>query len=100
MKWVPTKSAHLAEHDWMIALEALDRVRESTILVRQAGNAVFQHAAGTGCDDVWVSVGASVYGEVQIGSALWTPPPLPWEPPSSIEAYSQWVEAGNVWIVP
>lgn len=102
MKWVPTRAAHLAEHKRMIALEALDRVRESTMLVRQAGNAVFVHAVDSGCDDVSVSVYAGVYGEVTYGDA-WLPPyggEGLFDPPTSVEAYAQWIEAGNMYIVP
>ncbi|RMF43658.1 MAG: RHS repeat-associated core domain-containing protein, partial [Planctomycetota bacterium] len=40
MRYVPNRQVHMALHLRMMKLEALDRVREATILVRQAGNRI------------------------------------------------------------
>ena len=38
MKWVKDTKQHAALHKRMIKLESLDRARESTFIIRQAGN--------------------------------------------------------------
>ena len=90
MKWVPTRAAHTAEHARMLALEALDEVREATLLVRQAGNEVALFLEGARpCGDCAVDVSANVAG---IGAE---DGPIPPTPTAGVEASAQWSESGE-----
>jgi RHS repeat-associated protein len=88
MKWVPSRAAHLAEHANMLRLEALDEVREATILVRQAGNQLALYLDGVACD--WtVDISANANGtSAQDG-------PIPETPSTTIDASVQYSESGN-----
>jgi RHS repeat-associated protein len=90
MKWVPSEAAHLAEHDRMLALEALDEVREATMLVRQAGNEVGVYIEGQRpCFDDWsVDVFANVSGTSAQDGAI------PETPATTIDASADYFEMG------
>jgi RHS repeat-associated protein len=89
MKWVPTRAAHEAEHARMLRLEALDRYRESTLLVRQAANELALYIEGKRpCYDWSVDVSASVKG------SGWQDGPIPSDPVMLIEALVQGQESG------
>ena len=64
MKWIPTRAAHNAAHLRLMRLEALDRLRESTILIRQSINRIMIYLEEE--DLCWDSmeVRAQIYGSV------------------------------------
>lgn len=89
MKWVPNKAAHLAEHAKMLRLEALDRLREATIMVRQIANEVGLYLEGArGHCDWSVDVKASVRGATIVQG------PIPPTPQPEINAYVETSENG------
>ena len=73
----------------MLRLEALDRYRESTLLVRQAANELALYIEGKRpCYDWSVDVSASVKG------SGWEDAPIPSDPVMLIEALVQGQESG------
>jgi RHS repeat-associated protein len=89
MKWMPTRAAHEAEHARMLRLEALDRYRESTLLVRQAANELALYIEGKRpCYDCSVDVSASMKG---IG---WQDGQIPFDSVMLIEALVHGRESG------
>lgn len=63
MKWVPTRAAHAAEHARLLRMEAFDRARESTLLIRQAANEITLYVEGKyQCGDWAVDIKAGVQG--------------------------------------
>ena len=94
MKWVPTRAAHAAEHARDLRLEALDRFRESTLLVRQAANEVALYTEGQRpCYDWSVKVSASV------NAAGWQDGPIPSDPSMTIGAHVGGMESGTGFIL-
>jgi len=73
MKWVPTRAAHMAEHARMMRFEALDRLRESTLLIRQAANRIALFVEQEYPCDWSVSISADVSGEVSMGGDGYAP---------------------------
>ncbi len=65
MRWVPDRAAHNALHLHMMRLEAIDRVREATLLIRQAVNRIALYAERQGCP-VSVTARARTSGSVFI----------------------------------
>lgn len=73
MKWYATKAAHLAEHARLMKLEALDRFRESTILIRQATNRLLLYLEkNQPCWDS-VTIKVNVSGSVSADNIQGTP---------------------------
>jgi len=94
MKWVPSRAAHQAEHAKMLALEAVDDLRESTLLVRQAANQIGLYLDGNVCD--WsVDVSASVKGVESDGGGLLAPIPETPTPMTTIDASATYEGSGE-----
>ena len=56
MVWYATKAEHIAAHQRLMQLEALDKLRTMTMFSRQGANAIMQHLNSSSETKCWDSI--------------------------------------------